>query len=89
MGQLIFFRGLQGLGAGGLITLVLAIIGDVVSPRERGRCTRGGDCKLNLESCDALCDPLHFFRNEDAHALHLRLPGGIMLEKLLGETNGT
>jgi EmrB/QacA subfamily drug resistance transporter len=37
MSQLIFFRGLQGLGAGGLMTLVLAIIGDIVSPRQRGR----------------------------------------------------
>jgi EmrB/QacA subfamily drug resistance transporter len=37
MTQLIFFRGLQGIGAGGLMTLVLTIIGDVVSPRQRGR----------------------------------------------------
>jgi EmrB/QacA subfamily drug resistance transporter len=37
MSQLIFFRGLQGLGAGGLMTLALAIIGDIVSPRQRGR----------------------------------------------------
>lgn len=37
MTQLIFFRGLQGLGAGGLMVMVLTIIGDVVSPRQRGR----------------------------------------------------
>ena len=37
MNQLIFFRALQGIGAGGLITLVFAIIGDIVPPRQRGR----------------------------------------------------
>jgi EmrB/QacA subfamily drug resistance transporter len=37
MTQLIVFRGVQGLGAGGLISLAQATIGDLVSPRERGR----------------------------------------------------
>ncbi|MDF1605228.1 MDR family MFS transporter [Nocardioides sp. YIM 152315] len=39
MYQLALFRAFQGLGAGGLFTLVLAIIGDIVSPRERARYT--------------------------------------------------
>lgn len=39
MYQLAAFRAFQGLGAGGLFTLVLAIIGDIVSPRERAKYT--------------------------------------------------
>jgi EmrB/QacA subfamily drug resistance transporter len=37
MYELAAFRAIQGLGAGGLFTLALAIIGDLVGPRERAR----------------------------------------------------
>ncbi|WP_432186540.1 DHA2 family efflux MFS transporter permease subunit [Streptomyces sp. Tue6028] len=37
MGELIGFRALQGLGGGGLMVLSMAIVGDIVSPRERGK----------------------------------------------------
>ena len=37
MDQLIVFRALQGLGAGGLLVGAIATIGDLVSPRERGQ----------------------------------------------------
>jgi EmrB/QacA subfamily drug resistance transporter len=35
--ELIVFRGLQGLGAGGLIVITIAVVGDIFPPRERGR----------------------------------------------------
>jgi len=34
---MIFGRAVQGLGGGGLMSLALAVIGDVIPPRERGR----------------------------------------------------
>jgi EmrB/QacA subfamily drug resistance transporter len=37
MTELIAFRALQGLGAGGLMTGAMATLGDIVPPRERGR----------------------------------------------------
>ncbi len=37
MEQLILFRGIQGLGAGALFPISLAVIGDMFSPAERGK----------------------------------------------------
>ncbi|MDQ4006133.1 MAG: MFS transporter [Actinomycetota bacterium] len=37
MFQLVLFRAIQGIGAGGLVSTAMAVIGDVLSPRERGK----------------------------------------------------
>ena len=37
MNELVGFRALQGIGAGGLMSLSMTIVGDVVSPRQRGK----------------------------------------------------
>ena len=37
MGELIAFRAIQGLGAGGLMVGAMATLGDIVAPRERGK----------------------------------------------------
>jgi EmrB/QacA subfamily drug resistance transporter len=37
MTELIAFRALQGLGGGGLMVTTVAVVGDIVAPRDRGR----------------------------------------------------
>jgi EmrB/QacA subfamily drug resistance transporter len=37
MAELIVFRALQGLGAGGLVVVAIAVVGDIIPPRDRGR----------------------------------------------------
>lgn len=35
--SLILFRGLQGVGAGGVMVMAMTVVGDIISPRERGK----------------------------------------------------
>lgn len=37
LGSLIGFRAVQGVGAGGLMVMAMSVVGDIVSPRERGK----------------------------------------------------
>jgi MFS family permease len=37
MVELIIFRAIQGLGGGGLFVVTIAVIGDIIAPRARGR----------------------------------------------------
>ena len=37
MTQLVVFRAVQGIGAGGLIPLAIAVVGTIIPPRDRGR----------------------------------------------------
>ena len=37
MTELIVFRAIQGLGGGGLFVVTIAVIGDIIAPRDRGR----------------------------------------------------
>jgi EmrB/QacA subfamily drug resistance transporter len=37
MAELIVFRALQGIGGGGLIVTTIAVVGDIIAPRDRGK----------------------------------------------------
>lgn len=50
MTQLVVWRGLQGLGAGGIVPLSMALMGDIISPRDRGRWTGIGSAVIALSS---------------------------------------
>ena len=50
MMELIAFRAVQGLGAGGIMSLSMAITGDILSPRERGKYQAYGMSVFSLAS---------------------------------------
>ncbi|WP_258573670.1 MFS transporter [Actinomadura parmotrematis] len=79
MGQLIAFRAIQGLGGGGLMVLVVAIVGDVVPPRDRGRYQGLFGAVFGVSS---VCGPLlggWFVDNLSWHwVFYINLPVGVL-----------
>ena len=70
MYELIAFRGLQGIGGGGLIALVFAIVGDVIPPRQRGRYQGYFGATFALASVDRPAGR-RLLRRQPVVALHL------------------
>ncbi|GAA1567273.1 MFS transporter [Actinomadura kijaniata] len=79
MTQLIAFRAIQGLGGGGLMVLVVAIVGDVVPPRDRGRYQGLFGAVFGVSS---VCGPLlggWFVDNLSWHwVFYINLPLGVL-----------
>ncbi|WP_067491667.1 MFS transporter [Actinomadura hibisca] len=77
--QLIVFRAIQGLGGGGLMVLVVAIVGDVVPPRQRGRYQGLFGAVFGVSS---VCGPLlggWFVDNLSWHwVFYINLPVGLL-----------
>jgi EmrB/QacA subfamily drug resistance transporter len=89
LGQLIVARALQGVGGGGLMVLVQSIIGDVVSPRERGRVQA---FTSGLWAASSICGPMlgGFFVDNWSwrYVFWINLPIGILSFVLCWRTLG-
>jgi EmrB/QacA subfamily drug resistance transporter len=77
MVSLIAFRGIQGLGAGGLMTLAFTIISDAVSPRERGRYQGLFGAVFGLSSVAGPLAGGYFAEHDWRWIFYINLPIGI------------
>ncbi len=78
MGPLIAFRGVQGLGAGGLMTLAFTIISDAVPPRERGRYQGLFGAVFGLSSVAGPLVGGYFAEHDWRWIFYVNLPVGIV-----------
>lgn len=78
MTQLIVTRGIQGLGAGGLMTLAFTIISDVVPPRERGRYQGLFGAVFGLSSVAGPLAGGYFAEHNWRWIFYLNIPLGIL-----------
>ena len=77
MTQLIITRGVQGLGAGGLMTLAFTIVSDVVTPRERGRYQGLFGAVFGLSSVAGPLVGGYFAENDWRWIFYINVPLGI------------
>ena len=78
MVPLIAFRAIQGLGAGGLMTLAFTIISDAVSPRERGRYQGLFGAVFGVSSVAGPLVGGYFAEHDWRWILYINLPIGIV-----------
>ncbi|HYN96872.1 MAG TPA: MDR family MFS transporter [Pilimelia sp.] len=78
MMQLIITRGIQGVGAGGLMTLAFTIISDVLSPRERGRYQGLFGAVFGIASVAGPLVGGYFAEHEWRWIFYLNVPLGIL-----------
>ena len=68
--ELIAFRAVQGLGAGGLLTTSIAVVGDIIPPRERGKYQGIVRCRVRSVD-DHRPAPRRLFRRQPVVAVDL------------------